>query len=177
LLRSLKAQIGANSKLVGLDHNAAYFPTEADSAGIEFVKHDMREPLPDNLKGMFDLVHVRYSIYGAGTNLEAVIKHSSDALVPGGWLQLHEPDMTTAENGQGAALKEYTALYNALVEKMGGDPHCCSKLEDAFKAAGLQDISVAKHETKVGKGAKYGEQSIEVFTSWLPRILEYSKRA
>jgi len=83
--------------------------------------------------------------------------------------------MTTCQNGKNGALHEYMGMHNALVEKVSGDPTYCSKLESASKAAGLEDINVAKYDTIIGKGARYEEESIDVFTSWLPRITKYAE--
>jgi hypothetical protein len=144
--------------------------------GIKLVQHDMNDPLPEDLKNKFDIVHVRYSIYGGGrSGLAGTIKNLTSALKSGGWLQVQELNMQSGDGKPGKALSEQLGLYNSLIEKMGIDPKFCDSLVSAFEAAGLGDVSLGKYESKFGKSAKDQAESIEMYTQWIPMLAEYSK--
>jgi len=180
VLSELHAQVGAESNLVGLDTNpAALAQGEATygKKGIKLLQHDMNDPLPENLQNSFDLVHVRYSLYGAGrSGVEQVIKNLASALKPGGWLQVQEIDVQAGHSDHGEALTEYIGLFTTLIEKMGNDAKFVLKLKPAFEGAGLIDVKVSQYDAKFGKDAIDADESIEIFTHSIPLMVGYLKQ-
>ena len=180
VLEELHAQVGAGSDLVGLDVNPATLAQGGASAGkkgIKLVQHDMNDPLPDDLKNRFDLVHVRLSLYGAGrSGVEAVIKNLASALKSGGWLQVQEYDVQAGNPEHGEALAEYVGLFTTLTEKMGNDVKFVHNLKLAFEAAGLTEVNATPYNGRFGQGAIDEGESIEVFTQSIPVIIQYLQR-
>ena len=178
LLEELHAKLAAGSQLVGLDINPAALALgeAAANKGIKLIQHDINDPLPEDLKNKFDIVHVRFTMYGSGrTGLEAVVKNLASALKSGGWLQVQEHSMTAGHGNSGPAINEYISYFDGLVQKMGMNPSFCESLKPSFEAAGLSDVSLAISDTRFGKGAIDEAESLEVFTQWVPVLGQYGK--
>ena len=54
---------GSSIEFVGFDISDVGFPLN-HSANIKFLLHDMSQPFPKEYWGSFDIVHIRFVIYG-----------------------------------------------------------------------------------------------------------------
>lgn len=83
--------------LSGLDISAEQFPTSsASKSSCRFSILDIRQPIPQHLKGSFHVVHIRLLVGGLTTpDWSTVAQNAFDLLKPGGWIQWHEFDVTS----------------------------------------------------------------------------------
>lgn len=78
--------------LEGSDISADQFPQGVDSR-CTFGVLDIRKPVPMELRGTFDLVHIRMLLGGLTTpDWSMVAMNVYQLLKPGGWIQWHEID-------------------------------------------------------------------------------------
>jgi SAM-dependent methyltransferase len=78
--------------LEGSDISADQFPANIDS-GCKFSVLDIKKPVPEELRGTFDLVHIRMLLGGLVTpDWALVAANVYQLLKPGGWIQWHEID-------------------------------------------------------------------------------------
>ena len=131
-LRDLAAHSPASWTYTGLDLSASQFP--AASAAVDrvtFAQLDVLQPIPDEYKGRFDVVHLRLLICGlSGADWDVAAKHVLTMLKPGGWVQWHEGNfagMQAYSNAPGASTVHCTRLLQLLLDtqrkygRMGDD--------------------------------------------------------
>lgn len=64
LLRDLQKQVPPSAHMVGADVSTIFLPTSAQG-NIHYVTHDVCDPPAGDLKGQFDLTHVRNVLHSA----------------------------------------------------------------------------------------------------------------
>lgn len=139
------AEAHPDFKLSGMDISSAQFPSTYDSDRINFSTHDITKPLPDSLKGKFDLVHQRLVVAGIkAENWPAVIGHLVEGLKPGGSIQILESLLRLKlEGGKTDPVLDTMNEVFAAGAKLGGqDLLVTLRMEELMRAAGLQDIRV-----------------------------------
>ena len=90
----LRAMVEPGGHVVGVDYSDQridYARKHYESQpGIEFVLHDLREPMPD--LGVFDLIWVRFVLEYHRTDSPLIISNLKKLLKPGGFLCLMDLD-------------------------------------------------------------------------------------
>ncbi|KAI0899623.1 hypothetical protein F4806DRAFT_453301 [Annulohypoxylon nitens] len=93
-LHSALAKNNISAQLDGFDINPINFPDQAYlPVGVSLEKRDILEkPLPTELKGTYDVVHIRafVSVIPDADHLTPVLSAASELLKPGGFLQWEE---------------------------------------------------------------------------------------
>jgi len=110
-----------------------------DRDEIEVARHDIaREPLK---AASFDLIHARGVLCHISQWPDAVA-HMIEALRPGGWICLEEPDWLTSglSHPPTPALERFWNAVGQLMTSTGGDPSVGRKLAAALAEAHLHDI-------------------------------------
>lgn len=133
--RWLAARVGATGHVLASDIDTLLL---ADSAApnLTVLRHDIRgDPLPAEA---FDLVHVRALLCWLPAP-RAVLARLAQALRPGGWLLVEEPDLVTLYHAsQPAALRTVvTAALRAVELLSGADFAYGRQLFDDVRAQGL----------------------------------------
>lgn len=81
-----------NAIIVGLDAADNQFPPPGTlPINISFAKYNFFDPVPAELAGTFDIVHLSFvnaALFRSGP--DAIIKHVFELLKPGGWVQWRE---------------------------------------------------------------------------------------
>ncbi|KAF2656937.1 S-adenosyl-L-methionine-dependent methyltransferase [Lophiostoma macrostomum CBS 122681] len=101
------------SKLLGADLAPEHF-IEKDSLpkNVELVTHNILEQWPPAFRNRFDLVHQRFVLMALNeSQAQTAIRNLFKCVKPGGWIQLHDGDMQTIEDGPAhAAMKKFRTL-------------------------------------------------------------------
>ncbi|KAK1674035.1 methyltransferase [Colletotrichum godetiae] len=173
LLRDLQKQVPPSAHMVGADVSTIFLPTSAQG-NIHYVTHDVCDPPAGDLKGQFDLTHVRNVLHSAHrSGVEQAVANLANTLVPGGWLQVMELDITPSQPNQPQSLKDLIHIIGSMFEKQGMDRNYASKIPEAMKMAGLQNVRVERVECGIGK--VHGDEaaiksSIEPFMHTIPLV-------
>ncbi|OHF04081.1 methyltransferase [Colletotrichum orchidophilum] len=150
-----------------------FLPTSAQGS-IHYVTHDVCDPLAGDLKVHFDLTHVRNVLHSAHrSGVEQAVANLVETLAPGGWLQIMEFDITPGQPNQPQSLRDLLHIVGSLFEKQGIDRNYASKIPEAMKMAGLQNVKAERVECGIGK--VQGEEvaiksSIEPFMYTIPLV-------
>jgi len=99
-------------------------------------------------------------------------------VVPGGWLQVHELDVTLDETAQDSAFTDLLRILGAIWDKVGPGAGIVNTLEDAFVRAGLENVKSQRLQLPLGK--KFGNEqdskaSLEPFKLSIPNISNGAK--
>ncbi|KAF1993581.1 hypothetical protein P154DRAFT_588988 [Amniculicola lignicola CBS 123094] len=144
-----KLKIGA--KLVGADIASQNFiEPEQLPANISLIEDNILDPWPVQYQEHFDLVHQRLvlMVCDDGKSVTA-IQDLFATVKPGGWIQLHDGDMDTIEDGEGhRAMEKLRTILRSPGPKLKG------WLEDA----GAHDVQEKVLTTKCGKKSENYEQ-------------------
>ncbi|KAJ5652582.1 S-adenosyl-L-methionine-dependent methyltransferase [Penicillium longicatenatum] len=102
--------------LHGYDISKSFFPSEAPS-NVELSILDAREPIPEELEGTYDLVHVRMLAMGLlESDWRPVVANLSRLLKPGGALQWEECNFLAWSEGGFFPESTFEALHT--IEKL-----------------------------------------------------------
>ncbi|KAK1486002.1 methyltransferase [Colletotrichum tamarilloi] len=173
LLRDLQKQVPPSAHMVGADVSTIFLPTSAQG-NIRYVTHDVCDPPAGDLKGQFDLTHVRNVLHSAHrSGIEQAIANLADTLASGGWLQIMELDISPDQPNQPQSLKDLIHIIGTMFEKQGMDRKYASKIPEAMKMTGLQNFKVERVECGIGK--VHGDEaavksSIEPFMHTIPLV-------
>ena len=132
--------VGTSGTVVGVDKNASRLRDLSDPP-FQVLEGDFLEiPLDE----AFDLAHCRYVLIHNPASDE-ILRKLRDALKPGGWLIVEEPDFTSAKllNPKGdCARQRVNNSICRMFEQMGLDPGYALALPERLAAQGLQIVEV-----------------------------------
>ncbi|KAI0157902.1 S-adenosyl-L-methionine-dependent methyltransferase [Hypoxylon sp. FL1284] len=135
-----------NATLDGYDISASMYP-ESLPENISLKVLDMKQPFPEELHGVYDLVHVRMVVAAILPNeWTAIVRNLTKLLKPGGWLQWEECNFIASKVLRGGALESSpTSTVVALTDKWREalrERFQCgwSTLAGNMRAAGLESI-------------------------------------
>ena len=89
----LREMVGPGGSAMGIDYSPeriAYAKKHYGERGIDFILHDLRQPMPD--VGMFDIIWVRFVLEYHRTHSSSIIRNLRTLLKPGGYLCLLDLD-------------------------------------------------------------------------------------
>jgi trans-aconitate methyltransferase len=132
--------------LDGYDISSALFPEKtALPSNMNLSVLDVKQPVPKQLHGTYDLVHVRLIIAGMlPDDWKVVVRNLSRLLKPGGAMQWEEGDYISAQQYRGRVDSTFTAVRS--MEMMMIDAlrdrflHGWKSLADDMTAAGLTHV-------------------------------------
>ncbi|KAJ3941016.1 uncharacterized protein N0V96_008892 [Colletotrichum fioriniae] len=168
LLRDLQKQVPSSAHMVGADVSTIFLPTSAQG-NIHYVTHDVCDPPAGDLKGQFDLTHVRNVLHSAHrSGVEQAV-----ANLAGKYPYIMELDISPGQPNQPQSLKDLIHIIGTMFEKQGMDRKYASKIPEAMKMAHLQNVKVERVECGIGK--VHGEEaavksSIEPFMHTIPLV-------
>ncbi|KAF4921573.1 Methyltransferase psoC [Colletotrichum viniferum] len=178
LLRDLQKQVPPSTELVGADVSTVFMPTSAQG-NIRYVTQDVCDPPADDLKGKFDMTHVRNVLHSTSkSGVEKAVANLAETLAPGGWLQAMELDVSSDQPDQPQALKDVIHIIGTMMEKVGMDRGYQKKLPEAFKKAGLQNVKLERINCGVGRVHANDEDmkmSIEPFKRTIALVSRQAK--
>lgn len=142
-LRNLRASY-PDATLDGYDISAALYPPP-ETDGIRLHVLDIKQPVPQELRATYDLVHVRLLAAAMlPSEWRAVVDNVSQLLKPGGWLQWEECDFSSSKHLRGSgdsrvdtARRMGNIFRDALIDRFH---HGWRTLPDDFLAAGLRSV-------------------------------------
>ncbi|KAI1139168.1 S-adenosyl-L-methionine-dependent methyltransferase [Hypoxylon sp. FL0543] len=135
-----------NAVLDGSDISPALFPPPSElPANVTLTVLDIKQPVPQELHGKYDLVHVRMLVAGMLPNDWApAVQNLSRMLKPGGFLQWEEGDFVTLKHLRGRVDSQVDTLRfmgrsfsKALGERFR---HGWNTIPEHMRAAGLNPV-------------------------------------
>lgn len=132
----------------GFDITDAQFPApNALPNNIKFQVADLFKPLPSELHGKYDVVHIRYlNVAMTPKDWEPVTRNVTAMLKPGGWLQWTEGDFSQCLHWVRLdPLRESNGGWEKFRECIGTDRtdnwgYFARHLNDIFKQVGLTNV-------------------------------------
>jgi SAM-dependent methyltransferase len=139
----LADRVGPEGRVVAVEINPRFLDVR-NRPNIEVLKGDLGEM--ELGRGRFDLIHGRYVLLHL-PGYPPVLKQLLQALRPGGWLVLEEPDFSAARPVHGPeAMRRSVAKVNRAIARMyqthGIDHAMGLKLPGALKDLGVENLHV-----------------------------------
>lgn len=133
----------------GFDISDEQFPVNGGERDhTKYARLNITEPIPDGLKGQFDVVHLRLLVCGlTGYEWALAARNALQLLKPGGWIQWHESqfrDIETLQNVSGASTRHNRNLLKATMATLGKQGKMLDdalKLSSTVEAAGFVDCA------------------------------------
>ncbi|GGL61577.1 methyltransferase [Streptomyces fumigatiscleroticus] len=143
--RWLARRVGSTGQVLATDLAP---PEPGGRPPLTVLAHDLRhDPLPE---AAFDLIVVRLVLQHLPER-QAVLGRLVRALVPGGWLQIdeldisYEPPLLTPDEQAARLYTRFLAARSAALRAAGADPHWGRHVPAAMRAAGLADLDPQPH--------------------------------
>ncbi|XDG00731.1 hypothetical protein ABKA04_000346 [Annulohypoxylon sp. FPYF3050] len=135
-----------NATLDGYDISAIMYPQSLPE-NITLKVWDMKQPVPEELHGVYDLVHARMLVAAIlPSEWTAIVANLTKLLKPGGWLQWGECNFAASKYLRGGALESSpTDTVVALSDKWRDEMRerfqsGWSTLAGDMRAAGLESV-------------------------------------
>ncbi|KAL9549034.1 hypothetical protein MBANPS3_005398 [Mucor bainieri] len=144
-----------NSQFHGIDITST-FPHDTKPSNCEFTIANITEkiPYPDNY---FDYIHQRLLILGlTNANWDFALKELLRVLKPGGYIELHEPDLQDLNN-MGPLLKQLQYTMSNMLQTRGMPPKISNELQDRAAKAGFVDAQLQITPLKLNHGGQAGK--------------------
>ncbi|KAI0424308.1 S-adenosyl-L-methionine-dependent methyltransferase [Xylaria sp. FL1042] len=146
-----------NATLDGYDISASMYPQSIPET-IKLEVLDMKQPVPEELRGVYDLVHARMLVAAVlPTEWTAIVRNLTKLLKPGGWLQWGECDFISSS-------------FFGWREEMRDRFQCgWSTLAGDMRTAGLDsvDSDCVSSDRLPETRKKIGENAMTSIFSWL----------
>ena len=167
-LVDLSSNMHTTSKLVGADIAPQHFiPRSELPDQVELINHDICHTWPASFHNHFDLVHQRFVLMAANdTNTTKAIQNLVDCVRPGGWIQLHDGDMDTIEEGdEHRAMMKFREIARTGWQMLGFNLSPGPKLNEWLKERGLINLEERVLNVKCGKSSSdvgQGEKLVQM---------------
>ncbi|KAJ5919850.1 hypothetical protein N7454_009685 [Penicillium verhagenii] len=142
-LKSIPTGTGQQRQYDGYDISATNFPG-SHPGNFHYRVHNILQPVPDELKGKYDLVHVRLLVAAlVKGDVKTAVDNLTELLRPGGWIQWDELDGDSwAERVPSSHVSEINQLVRSHMETNGMEQHIPAAFLEAAKAhPNLQNVS------------------------------------
>ncbi|WEW56947.1 hypothetical protein PRK78_002406 [Emydomyces testavorans] len=146
--------------------------------GLDLRKHDLRQPLPEEWKKSFDIIHQRFLVWGLkATEWSSVLRNLRAALKPGGRIQLVECKWVFPENWATHPQQHRLALTQIWsTESAGMDLYIEEKLERLLEEEGFDDVTTVCHDLAYGATAKKPENREPSAELWIESFRHLATR-
>jgi SAM-dependent methyltransferase len=167
----LCGRVGPTGQVLATDIDTRFLDV-LEYPNLEVLRHDIiRQPLPE---AAFDLVHARALLVHLADRA-AALRHMVDALKPGGWLLLEEPDYVSTvldprSPTEGLA-KGQAALRQFLIAA-GFDATYGRRLFGDVRAAGLVELGAEGHVTVSRVGTPRHQFELLGFAQFRDRLIQ-----
>ncbi|KAL1872693.1 hypothetical protein Daus18300_004239 [Diaporthe australafricana] len=168
----------ANATLDGYDVSASMYP-ESLPENTSLKVLDLKHPIPEELNGVYNLVHARMLVAAIlPTEWTAIVHSLTKLLKPGGWLQWGECNFISAKFLRGEALwsprtDTVVELSDKWREEMRDRFQCgWSTLPGDMRAAGLDsvDSDCVSSDRLPETRKKAAENAMTAIFSWLRMV-------
>ncbi|KAK7740492.1 hypothetical protein SLS53_005335 [Cytospora paraplurivora] len=151
-LFDLRDSVDPSARLEGFDISFdAAPPTETLPSNVSFRHWDVKEELPEDLVGVFDIVHVRFfSFVLLVDQVPLVVERLFKMLKPGGYLQWGDPDVDSIRidkirpDTETESLAELFKLLSVQDPRL--KPTWVTELPSLFSSAGFVDVEADKND-------------------------------
>ncbi|TEA19692.1 N-methyltransferase tcpN [Colletotrichum sidae] len=152
-LRELAAQLPASAELRGIDMDATKFPPASElPPNMSMTKHNALRPFPEDMRGTFDVVHVRLIVLGMKKgDWEVVAEHLHTLLRPGGYLLWAEVGDIMKCVPPSTVFDEWMRVTALWAMKTGRDMYMPARLPAVLKDAGFKDVNSRLFHTFAAK--------------------------
>ncbi|HYG25474.1 MAG TPA: methyltransferase domain-containing protein, partial [Caulobacteraceae bacterium] len=137
--------VGPHGGVVGIDQDGAILALarrDAEAARLDNVRFRQADAVDTQEEGAYDLAYARFVL----THLdepEACLAAMARACRPRGMMVIEDIDFSGSFcHPPCAAYARYTALYQEVVARRGGDPNIGPKLPGMLRQAGAEEIRV-----------------------------------
>ncbi|KAL9093251.1 MAG: hypothetical protein Q9159_000428 [Coniocarpon cinnabarinum] len=170
------------SKITSVDISDAQFPARSSLPSNIILKlHDMRQPFPSEMRGRFDLAHVRLLLAALPDQAAytAAARNIATLLKPGGWLQWSEGDFPSCERpvrSGAVGTQSTTALRRGFrmprdMLPLEGSQQVPEKMMRAFADAEMSELDLdTVASDRLGERGRKGCSMVQV------RVLESMMR-
>lgn len=172
----LHEMVQPNGSVMGIDYSPqriAYAQKHySEGQKIEYLLHDLREPLPDI--GFFDVIWVRFVLEHHRKKGKVIIENLKHILKPGGVLCLLDLDHNCLNHYEVTpSMRDLLhRLMEALDERYDFDTYAGRKLYSYLYDNGFKDIQV----TLMPHHLIYGEIRNEDFFNWTKKVEVAARR-
>ncbi|ROV90906.1 hypothetical protein VMCG_09957 [Cytospora schulzeri] len=145
-LLDLASKLPGTARIDGLDVSLDAAPQpELFPANVTLREWDIKKPVPEDLVGVYDIVHIRnFSFVLLDAEIPQVLRNLSDLIKPGGYLQWGEPDVMSFRIETKDPECKTEALSRLLQVTRPQDsrltPRWAPSLPKLFAEAGLVDL-------------------------------------
>ncbi|KAF3389006.1 hypothetical protein F1880_003265 [Penicillium rolfsii] len=160
-LIDLAQSVPASATLIGTDIAPQHFiPAEERPRNIQLSAHSIFDTWPEEFQESFDVVHQRFvlTVCSNETAQDAIEKLFA-CVKPGGWIELHEGDMLSIQDGP--EYPAFTRFRDVMVNAwaaIGNQPTPGKFLVPWLKAAGAVNIQQEVQTIYIGAAAEDKEQ-------------------
>lgn len=162
----------ASLSLHGVDLGSSLFRGHQD---LDLREHDVRKPFPTSWEwsDKFDLVHQRLLVWGIGSDeWTAVIHTLTDAVKPGGYIQLVEAEwVLSSYTEEQPEQKKLAIVQDWSCSSSGMNVHIWKKMAGILENCGFLDIRETPFDLGYGATAK---QAVD--RQWTAELLPKSFR-
>ncbi|KAF2837800.1 hypothetical protein M501DRAFT_995036 [Patellaria atrata CBS 101060] len=148
----LPSGIKPHTKLYGFDVSLANFPAADNcSPEVHFAQLNAFDDVPENLTGIFDIVHIRvFSAVVRNNDSSPLIKNAARMLKPGGWLQWDEfnsASFKAISPNAGVSSKWAQKMTEVMMKNanvLTFNPSWIANLDQQFKENGFENVQFDK---------------------------------
>ncbi|KAI0197572.1 S-adenosyl-L-methionine-dependent methyltransferase [Astrocystis sublimbata] len=171
-LSDLATRVPATTQLDGLDVSFdAAPPTSLIAPNVTFRRWDIKSPVPEEMAGKYDLVHVRhFSFVLQDGEMDGVYANLLKLLKPGGYLQWTEPDVATfrvekpvtasSDDDGGSVMIQLVAASQTQDNRL--KPTWVPRMPELFTASGLVNVVADKREAPADLGLAMHECNLSL---------------
>lgn len=167
-LIDLAQYVPSSATLIGTDVAPQHFTPETERPpNVQLSTHSIFDDWPAKFQNSFDVVHQRFvlTVCSDETAPDATKKLFA-CVKPGGWIELHEGDMLSIQEGPNHAA--FTKFRDTMVNAwaaIGNQPNPGKSLVTWLEEAGAVDIQQEVQTIQIGAAAEdkeQGERAIRV---------------
>lgn len=143
VMRWLGEKVGPDGRVTAVEINPRFLDLR-DLPNIDLLKADIREVNFE--RNQFDLIHGRYVLFHI-PNHPSVLEKLLQALKPGGWLVLEEPDFSAARPIHGPktlcrSVEKVNRAIDQMFRKLGIDHAAGLTLPATLQSLGIENLRV-----------------------------------
>ncbi|KAI2699499.1 hypothetical protein CBS147332_8385 [Penicillium roqueforti] len=160
-LMDLAQSVPPSTSLYGTDIAPQHFlPENLRPSNLHLSLHSIFDPWPADFQNSFDVVHQRFVLTVASDQTaQQAVKMLFSCVKPGGWIELHEGNMLSIQEGpEHAAFVKFRDIMVKAWAAIGNQPSPGSFLVQWLQGAGAVEIQESVQVIKVGAASEDPEQ-------------------
>ncbi|TVY85167.1 N-methyltransferase tcpN [Lachnellula suecica] len=175
-LVDLSSSVPPTATLSGSDIAPQHFRSGSQlPQNVTLFTHNIFDAWPEHCQSAFDLVHQRFVLpVCSDTTSVNVIRKLMTCVKPGGWIQIHDADFDTIQEGPGhEAMERFRDVMRKSWTMIGYNLSPGPKLYGWAKELGFTDLKEEVLEVLVGAASTdeaFGQKPIEVMIAALEGV-------